>query len=159
MTMKSQTQTALSNLPPLASGHQTITVEEAGQRLAVDLSSLDALALAFDHIALASQSLAAAPVEQLKKVADALSKRLTYLLEPISPIEVDADQCLVQMRSSPPQRDDNGTRYYELLVRRGGELSLARYQKQPGGTRQSIPAQVTREVFLRLVDDLSEVAR
>ena len=100
--------------------------------------------------------MAAAPIDQLKKVADALSKRLTYLLEPISPIEVDADQCVVQLRSNPPQRDDNGTQYYELLVRRGGELSLRRYQKQSGGVRQGVPAQVTREVFLRLIGDFSE---
>jgi hypothetical protein len=59
------------------------------------------------------------------------------------------------MRSSPPQRDDNGTRYYELLVRRGGELSLRRFEKQPGTVRQLVAAHVTREVFLRLVDDFA----
>jgi hypothetical protein len=134
-------------------------VSDDGQRLTAQIVALDALALAFDHLTLVSDSLATAPIEQLKKVADLLSKRLTYLLEPISPIEVDADQCVVQLRSNPPQRDDNGTRYYELLVRRGGEISLRRYQKQPGGVREAVPAQVTREVFLRLVSDFSDAAR
>ena len=45
------------------------------------------------------------------------------------------------------------------IVGRGGELSLRRFQKQPGGVREGIPAEVTREVFLRLVDDFSEAAR
>jgi hypothetical protein len=159
MTLKSQLQTTLADLAPFAQGSQSIAVSEAGQRLSADVVALDALALSFDHFALTSIPLAAASLDQLKKVADALSKRLTYLLEPISPIEVDADQCVVQLRSNPPQRDDNGTRYYELLVRRGGELSLRRFQKEPGGVRGTIPAHVTREVFLRLADDFSAAAQ
>jgi hypothetical protein len=157
-TLKSQAQTALSGLTSFTSGRHILDLSESGQRLTADLVALDGLALAFDHVTLTSAALATAPIEKLKTVADALSKRLTYLLEPISPIEVDADQCVVQLRSNPPQRDDNGTRYYELLVRRGGELSLRRFQKQPGGTREPISAQVTREVFLRLVDDFSVTA-
>jgi hypothetical protein len=138
---------------------QALSVAADGRQLTAQIVALDALALAFEYLTMISNSLAQAPIDQLKKVADVLSKRLTYLLEPISPIEVDADQCVVQLRSNPPQRDDNGTRYYELLVRKGGELSLRRYQKHPGGVRQLIPAQVTREVFLRLVDDFSTAAR
>jgi hypothetical protein len=157
MSLQSQAKLALTNLAPFASGSQSLSASEGGVRLEADLVALDALALAFDHVTITRDALAAAPIEQLKKLADALSKKLTYLLEPISPVEVDADQCVVQMRSSPPQRDDNGTRYYELLVRRGGTLSLRRYEKQPGYVRQAIPAQVTREVFLRLVDDFSQV--
>src|SRR5215467_321283 len=159
MTLKSQLRTALADLAPFAQGSQSVTVSEAGQRLSAELVALDTLALSFDHFTLTSSPLAAASLDQLKKVADNLSKRLTYLLEPISPIEVDADQCVVQLRSNPPQRDDNGTRYYELLVRRGGELSLRRYQKLPDGIRGMIPAHVTREVFLRLADDFSAAAQ
>jgi len=157
MSLKSQLQSALANLAPFQCS-QSLAVSEAGQQLSAELTALDALALSFDHFTLTSSPLAAASLDQLKKVADALSKRLTYLLEPISPIEIDADQCVVQLRSSPPQRDDNGTRYYELLVRRGGELSLRRYQKESGGVRTTIPAHVTREVFLRLADDFSAAA-
>ncbi|HEY2826273.1 MAG TPA: hypothetical protein VGJ04_01630 [Pirellulales bacterium] len=159
MNLKLQTETALANLSAPGQSPNTLEASDAGQRLTAQIVALDGLALAFDHLTLISDSLATVPIEQLKKVADTLSKRLTYLLEPISPIEVDADQCVVQLRSNPPQRDDNGTRYYELLVRRGGEISLRRFQKQPGGIRENVPAQVTREVFLRLVADFSEAAR
>jgi hypothetical protein len=159
MSLKSKTQSALTNLTPFATGTREIAEEEAGERLTATITALDTLALAFDHLTLVSQPLAGASIDELKKVADSLERRLTYLLEPIAPIEVDADGCVVQLRSNPPARDDNGTRYYELLVRRGGELSLRRYQKQPGGVRQEIPAHTTREVFLRLVGDMSDVAR
>jgi hypothetical protein len=158
MSLKIQAQTVLSGAASFLQGHYTLQLAENNQSLESEIVTLDALALAFSHLTLTSAALAAAPIDQLKKVADALSKRLTYLLEPISPIEVDADQCVVQLRSNPPQRDDNGTQYYELLVRRGGELSLRRYQKQSGGTRQTVPAHVTREVFLRLVGDFAEAA-
>jgi hypothetical protein len=158
MTLKANTQTALSNLSTSSSAPQSLATTDAGQRLSAQIVALDGLALAFEHLTIISDALASAPIEQLQKVADALSKKLTYLLEPISPIEIDANQCIVQLRSNPPQRDDNGTRYYELLVRKGGELSLRRFQKQPGGLREITPAQVTREVFLRLVADFSDAA-
>ena len=94
----------------------------------------------------------------MRKVAEALSARLTYLLEPIQPIEVDPDHCVVQMRSNPPQRNENRTSYYELLVARGGQLSLCRYEKDTSSIRQCVPAQVTLEVFWRLLGDFSAVA-
>ncbi len=158
MSLKNQAQTALSGVSNFLQGRYDLYAAEGNLTLHSELVTLDALALAFSHVTLTNSALASAPIEQLKKVADSLSKRLTYLLEPISPIEVDADQCVVQLRSNPPQRDDNGTQYYELLVRKGGELSLRRYQKQPGGVRHAIAAHVTRQVFLRLVGDFSEAA-
>jgi hypothetical protein len=78
-------------------------------------------------------------------------------MEPISPIEFDAQGCVVQLRSAPPQRDDDGRSYYELLVRRGGEISLARYRKDNGGSRRQIAATVTREVLVRLAGDFCAV--
>jgi hypothetical protein len=159
MSLKSQVQSVLSAIANFLQGRYELRLSEGDQSLESEIVTLDALAVAFSHLTLTSTALANAPIEQLKKVADALSKRLTYLLEPISPIEVDADQCVVQLRSNPPQRDDNSTLYYELLVRHGGVLSLRRYQKQSGGVREAVPAQVTREVFLRMVGDFSEAAR
>ena len=157
-TLKDQTESALSAIAPFAQGSHQLTAAAAACRLSADLVALDALALAFDRLTVINQSLATTSIDGLKKIANALSKRLTYLLEPISPIEVDADQCVVQLRSNPPQNDDNGSRYYELLVRAGGELSLRRYQKQPGNHRQQIPSQVTREVFLRLTHDFATIS-
>jgi len=59
------------------------------------------------------------------------------------------------MRSNPPQRDDNASRYYELLLRRGGSIALCRFEKQPGQPRLRVPAVLTHEVIGRLVDDFS----
>jgi hypothetical protein len=78
-------------------------------------------------------------------------------MEPIAPIELDAASCIVQLRSNPPQRDDDGRSYYELIVRRGGEIALVRYRKENGNARRQISATVTREVLLRLVGDFCAV--
>ena len=74
-------------------------------------------------------------------------------MEPISPIEIDREGAVVQLRSQPPQQDDDGATYFELLVRRDG-LTLERYQKAVGAVRQKVPAQVTRVILGRLADDM-----
>ena len=133
--------------PLLRRSLHLIDCQEAGQQLHCELIAHDTLACAFERFEVQSAGLATAEIDRLKSVAETLSRRLTYLLEPISPVEVDAGQCVVQLRSNPPQRDENGASYYELLVQRGGRLSLCRWLKEPGTVRRAVPAQVTREVF------------
>lgn len=126
-----------------------------GDRLESRLTALDAIACAFEQFALKSDKLGDATLDELKKLSEDLSSRLSYLLEPISPIEIDPKGCVVQMRSNPPQKDDAGTSYYELLVQRGGQVSLCRYNKTSGNVRQTVPANVTREVLQRLASDFT----
>jgi len=78
-------------------------------------------------------------------------------MEPICPIEFDAESCVVQLRSNPPHRDEDGRSYYELLVHRGGEIALSRYRKENCGARHPIAANVTREVLQRLIADFCTV--
>ena len=158
MTLLEQAQAALAGLGTFSGLERTLEVSEADQRLRCHLTAVDTLGCAFTRFELRSGKLASATIDELKKVSEALAARLTYLLEPIKPIEVDADQCVVQLRSTPPQREPDLTTYYELLVRRGGELSLCRWMKTRTSERQLVAAQVTREVFLRLVADFSAAA-
>lgn len=137
---------------------QAVSTSDGPHRFECELAALDSLGCAFSRFELHSDRLATATIDQLKKVAEQLSSRLTYLLEAIKPVEVDADQCVVQLRSMPPHKSDTGTSYYELHVCRGGLLNLCRYQAQPGQPREQVPAHVTREVFLRLVQDFAEAA-
>ncbi len=148
----------LSGINSFSIGRHALRCPEANQQLAVDLVALDSLACAFERLALSSAALSGASVDRLKKAAEALSARITYLLEPVQPIEVDPEQCTVQLRSVPPQKDDDKTKYYELLVQRSGEISLTRYEHVAGQGRTMIPAQVTREVLSRLVEDFAAVA-
>ena len=158
MTLKGQLQQAISNMPLFSSGEQLLEISHDSQELRCQLVALDSLACSFTKLALRADTLAAMSLDQLKHTAEQLSARLTYLLEPISPIEVDAHGCVVQMRSNPPQKETERTSYYELLVSRSGELSLCRFSRVAGEQRQMIPAQVTREVLARLAADFSSVA-
>jgi hypothetical protein len=145
-------------LTKLGSGASAcLLASEAPREIRCDVLERNQLAVSFNRLALATPELADAKVSDLERIAKSLAERLTYLMEPVAPIEIDAGACVVQMRSNPPQRDDDGRSYYELLVRRGGEISLCRYRKESGAGRQQIPAHVTREVVLRLVSDFCAV--
>lgn len=159
MNLATKTLQALDQLSAFQNQPHRLDVVEADQRLTCELVSLDTLACAFEQLTVATNAWRDATLDRLREISEALAAKLTYLLEPIAPTELDADRCTVQMRSKPPQRDDDGSTFYELLVERGGQLSLCRYQAPPGQPRHRIPAQVTREVFRRLVTDLAAAAQ
>jgi hypothetical protein len=155
MNLQAQFGQELTNLG--GGGAGTVTVHSGARRITCDTLERNPLAISFQRLQLTTSELAGASADDLQRISKSLADRLTYLMEPISPIELDAQECVVQMRSNPPQRDDDGRSYYELLVRRGGEISLVRYRKGNGAAREQIPATVTREVLLRLVGDFCSV--
>jgi hypothetical protein len=138
-------------------GAAVLAVEEAPRRITCELAERNSLAMSFTELRLSTTELAGADADKLDRIGKVLSERLTYLMEPIAPIEIDAAACVVQLRSNPPQRDDDGRSYYELMVRRGGEITLTRYRKEIGDARHPIAATVTREVLLRIVGDFCAV--
>ncbi|HEX6960552.1 MAG TPA: hypothetical protein VF175_01695 [Lacipirellula sp.] len=136
-------------------GGRTISVVDGPRTATCEAIQCDALAVTIDELQLETAELSSATTFELQAASGNLAKRINYLLEPIAPIETDATGCSVQMRSNPPQKDDNGCRYYELLIRRGGSVTLCRYEKQPGQPRTRVPAALTHEVVGRLIDDFS----
>jgi hypothetical protein len=134
-----------------------VGVDEGDVEVAVELTAMESLACAFDRLEVRNRAWAGKPIAEIKLVAEDLSKRLTYLLEAIRPIETDVEQCVVQMRSSPPRREEDKSSYYELIVERAGALSLRRYEKPAGEVRRQVPILLTREVFRRLLEDFAAV--
>ncbi len=151
MTLQQQFDQELRNLGD--GGMGVVAVQVSLRRFSCGIVQRNSLAVSFNQLLLATDELASADTSRLEQIGKSLSSRLTYLMEPIAPIEIDADSCVVQLRSHPPQRDDDGRSYYELLVRRGGEIVLHRYRKEDSSARQQIAATVTREVLMRLVND------
>ena len=133
-------------------GSCELTLDTPEGQFTAQLETIDQLACTFSLLRLEANKLAAATIDELAAVATDLSSRLSYLLETISPVEIDRDMCIVQMRSSPPEQGDQGTFYYELVLRQGA-IDLCRYQKSPGDVREAVPATVTREVLGRLAED------
>jgi len=135
------------------SGRGLLQVDCEAGRIEADLVAVDAIGCSFQTLGLSTVKLANASLDELKAISETLTGKLTYLLEPIGLVEADADRCSIQLRSNPPQKGDDETSYYELMVRRGGDITLSRYSKKTGQLRQIIPAHVTREVLGRLADD------
>jgi hypothetical protein len=136
--------------------NQQVLASQGRRTVRCEVDRCEPLAAAVYELALESDELAGVDIAKLQQASESLCRRVNYLLEPISPIESDADSCTVQMRSSPPQQQEAGRFYYELLLRRGGTVMLRRYEKQPGAIRTRVAATLIHEVIGRLVDDFSQ---
>ena len=135
-----------------SSGPYLVQLDVSLGMLEFELTEVDSMAVNLNYLQLSTSHLAAVGTEELKQVGHDLAERLIYLLEPIAPIEIDPEGATIQMRSNPPRQEDDGTHYYELLVRQSG-LSLRRYVKIPGSVRQGVAGQVTKDVMGRLAAD------
>jgi hypothetical protein len=133
----------------------TVTIEDSPNRLTLHLSSLDTVGLAFSTMEYANTSRTELSSDALKEWADRLTKRVTYLMEPLKVVEVDDKGGEVQVRSqSPtPRADERG--YYEMRLFRQVSLRMERFVFD-GGARQRRPTdcRLTREVLERLADDI-----
>ena len=134
---------------------QRLAIDVDRGRLECELVALDTIGCAFRHLVFETDRLADVTADGLRQLGQSLASKLTYLLEPIGAMELDEQGFTLQLRSSPPHKDDDGTCYFELLARRGGEIRLCRYRKTPDQPRSIVPGKLTRETFLRLADDLA----
>jgi hypothetical protein len=142
----------------VVAGYDALRATAGHGVLEVKVTKADTMSVAFTSFVFSSDRLAGIDTTALTRIADQLASKLTYLLEPLRVIEVDGDAGAVQMRSHPPYQQQQ-TRYYEVLVQRGGSLSLVRYERLPGEPRKPIAATVTQEVFYRLADDFAAAAQ
>lgn len=139
-------------------GAETARISLPAGQLSLGLAAVDSIGCSLYRLTLATNHLAGASIARLRMVSDNLANRVRYLLEPIRPIETDTESATVQLRSSPPLQRDSQTAYYELFVRRGGEIALVRFEKEPGQVREETMFSLTREVLIRLVDDVCEAS-
>ncbi len=129
-----------------------------GVEVTLEFATVDRMSCALEEIRLHVPSLAQAGFDALKKWAEALSRRITYLLEPIGPVEFDPDSGEVLMRSAPPDQRESSTAFYEIRLQLagGGNFALRRFRcsRGPDAQREQVPMQVTHEVLDKLLADL-----
>ena len=157
MSLSQDLQQELTRLIGTSSPTTVMAADASGLSLQVDLTAVDSMSCSLSEIRLYVPSLQKAAFDALKKWAEQLSKRITYLLENIGPLEFDPAAGEVLIRSTPPGQLTNGTQYFEIILssRSAGTFSLKRYRSvkgQPG--RDPVDITVTHEVLLKLVDDL-----
>ena len=136
----------------------TLRVSDAnGVQVRVVVNAIDSLSCAIAEIEVFVPQLQSAAFAVLKDWAEQLSRRITYLLEQIGPLEFDEASGQVLIRSIPPDQLPDGTQFYEVILSQhgAGNFLLKRYQStkgQPG--RDAVDMVLTRQVILKLVDDL-----
>jgi hypothetical protein len=134
----------------------TVTVEQGTNRLTLHLTALDAVGLALTALEYATTSRPEWSSAALKEWGDRLSKRVTYLMEPLKVLEIDPGGGEVQIRSQSPTPRAEERGYYELRLYRNGALRLERFVFDAAARqRRQTPCQFTREVLERLADDIT----
>lgn len=131
--------------------------DPSGLAVRIELTAVDSMSCRFSELVLSVPSLMNSVFDVLKQWATDLSRRITYLLESIGPLEFDPTNGQVLIRSKSPSQLPTGSRYYEIVLSSSGSGSfvLRRYESvagQPG--RDPVDLQMTREVLAKLLDDL-----
>jgi len=94
-------------------------------------------------------------VDDLKKRAEFLAKKVTYLLENFEVFEIDPVNLKIQLRSISAQDERVGLSYFEIIVQGNASISLARILFDKGKKqKQRIPFHLTNEVLEKLINDV-----
>jgi len=154
----SQRLRQLSSLTPSSISTIDLTVHD-GVQVMIHLTACDSMSCSFGELRLTVPSLLDCGIELLKTWAEDLSERVTYLLENLGPLELSAEDGAVLMRSLSPQQDEDGRRYYEILLQSQshGNFTLRRYCAKTGDPdREPVDIHVTHELLIKLVNDVIE---
>jgi hypothetical protein len=134
----------------------TVAVEDGPNRLTLHLTALDTVGLAFTALEFVTTGRPEWSSDALKEWGDRLSSRVTYLMEPLKVLEVDAGGGEVQIRSQSPTPRAERRGYYEVRLFRQGSLRMERFVLDEAARhRGPTPCQFTREVLERLADDIA----
>ncbi len=133
-----------------------VAAETGSHRLALALTDRGPVGLAFASLSFEAtgRTLDLATAD-LRAWGARLAARLTYLMEPLVVLEVDAEAGEAELRSQNPTARADRRSFYEVRLRRQGALQLHRVAFDDASRRRStVPCQMTVEVLERLADDL-----
>ncbi len=137
----------------------TVEAEAGPHRLGLHLTALGPVGLAFEGLDFANTDRADLSTDALRAWGDRLAARVTYLMEPLIVLEVDAEAGEAELRSQSPTPRADRRSFSEVRLRREGTLHLRRLAFDDATRRRGVvPCQMTREVLERLADDLVATA-
>jgi hypothetical protein len=138
----------------------SVAVEDGPNRLILNLTALDSVGVAFDSLDFTATDRTEWSSESLNAWGRRLADRVTYLLEPLKVMEVDAGGGEVQIRSTAPSPRAEQHGFYEVRLKRNGSLRLERFVFDDATRQRSRSVcQLTREVLERLADDIVASSR
>jgi hypothetical protein len=155
MTLSRKIADAVESLTAAAELPRVVEAEAGAARLALNLTARGPVGIAFDGLDFASTDRADLSADALRAWGDRLAARLTYLMEPLVVLEVDAQAGEAELRSQAPTPRGELRSFYEVRLRREGSLKLRRIAfDDVTRRRKAVPCQMTVEVLERLADDL-----
>jgi hypothetical protein len=123
------------------------TASDGRHELSLELTAAGPVGLAFDALNFSAPASTELTAEALRAWADRLAARVTYLMEPLVVVELDAVAGEAELRSQSPTARGDRNAYYEVRLTTAGTLRLSRVVFDAA-------SQLTREVLERLTDDL-----
>ena len=155
MTLSRKIADAFESLPSGGPMPCRVEAEIDRARLALNLTARGPVGLALDGLDYSETGRADLSDEALRTWGNRLASRLTYLMEPLVVLEVDAQAGEAALRSQAPTPRGDRRSFYEVRLRREGSLHLRRVAfDEATRRRQIVPCQMTIEVLERLTDDL-----
>ncbi len=134
---------------------RALAVGDGPHQLTLHLTASSPVGLAFDALEFATTARPEWSSEALLAWGEGLTRRVSYLMEPLAVLENDTIGGTVGLRSHAPTARADRRAYYEVRLGRPGTLRLSRVAFDET-TRRRSPAscQMTREVLERLIDDI-----
>ena len=136
-----------------------VTIDDGPDRINLEITSLDSVGVALDSLEFVAADRKEWTPRDLNAWGAKLSRRVSYLLEPLKVLEIDGGAGQVQLRSESPTVRGDSRGYYEVRLDRAGRCRLERYVVDPDRRgRRRTPCHLTREVVERLADDIASAS-
>lgn len=146
----------LKSLPGFSSTTpRTVTCQTEGLEVEAEVLAVDSLSCSLHELRLGAAALRSAPFGSLQSWGQNLCQKVTYLLEQLVPVELDAQSESILIRSKQPSSQATGRVFYEVLLQNPGYLQIRRFLAVPQQPRQQVPMHMTLEVLDRLVHDIA----
>lgn len=149
---------AAPSLNDLAPG-SVATIETPHGRFELTVRETGPVGAAFDQLAYAATTRPSWDTKALTQWAEALTNRVTYLMEPLRVLEIDTEERHVELRSPQPTQRQGGRFFYQAVLDHSGLLTLKRFRfDEADRKREQVPLQLTRETLERLMEDCALTA-
>ncbi len=131
------------------------SVETRGFMWSFRIDRADELGLLLSCLTVQAKS---KPANSISRQTELLSQNLSYLNEGFKLVEPDAVEQMWLFRSVAQQQGRDRTRYFEIVLSAGSRLSLSHYEfDRVSGQRRIFPANLSMEMFRRLIEDLEVI--
>ena len=155
MTLSRKIVGAVESHPAGSASSGLVEAESDGSRIKISLSACGFVGLAFRSLEYSTGDPVDLSTGALRAWGDRLAARVTYLMEPLVVLEVDAEAGVADLRSQVPTPRGDQRSFYEVSLHQKGNLLLRRISfDETTRRRQTVDCQMTLEVLERLVDDL-----